>query len=91
MVPQLMPFAFGDSLYARQSLGNFIGPSRRVDGVQQDIHPPCRRQAVVVGAIRGVNLGVGAELADDLLHGAIAPDVVPRGARYSISIASPYE
>ena len=36
--------------------------------VKQDFEPLLGRKVVVVGAVRGVGLGVAIELADDTLH-----------------------
>ena len=36
--------------------------------VKQDVEPLLGREALVVGAVRGVGLGVALELADDTLH-----------------------
>jgi hypothetical protein len=36
--------------------------------VKQDIEPLLGREAEVVGAVRGIGLGVAFKLADDTLH-----------------------
>ena len=39
--------------------------------VKQDSEPLLGRKTAIVGAVRGIGLGVAIELADDTLHGTI--------------------
>lgn len=64
---------FNQTINARRFLSNFIRFFPALNERQQDIETCRGGQGAVIGAFRGVGLGVGLELLSDRVHGWIIP------------------